>query len=140
MPLYTPTITHSHTLTITCTCCYDEIKGIQDQHFSCSFSESLSPSVAGVVAQCHSCMCAQGEQAPRCCSNFFSQIPAVIMICLMNVQEGVPYGSCCLALPVSLSNSLPLTASLSLLSTVYISLHTHNHTLTHTPYHLYLLL
>ena len=34
----TLTITHSHTLTIICTCCCDEIKGIQDQHFSlCSF-------------------------------------------------------------------------------------------------------
>ena len=42
MPLYTLTITHSHTLPITCTCCYDEIKGIQDQDFSCSFSDSLS--------------------------------------------------------------------------------------------------
>ena len=35
-----------HTFTITCTCCYDEIKGAQDQDlFSCSFSESLSASV-----------------------------------------------------------------------------------------------
>ena len=32
----------SHTPTITCTCCYDEIKGIQDQDFSCSLSDSLS--------------------------------------------------------------------------------------------------
>ena len=27
---------------INCTCCYDEIKGIQDQNLSCSFSDSLS--------------------------------------------------------------------------------------------------
>ena len=34
---------HSHTLTTYCTCCYDEIKGAQDQDlFSCSFSDSLS--------------------------------------------------------------------------------------------------
>ena len=33
--------------------------------------------------------------------------------------------------------TLPLPPSSS---TVYLSLHTHNHTLTHTPYHLYLLL
>ena len=33
---------HPHTLPITCTCCYDEIKGAQDQDFSCSFSDSLS--------------------------------------------------------------------------------------------------
>ena len=31
-----------HTLTFTCTCCCDEIKGTQDQDFSCSFSDSLS--------------------------------------------------------------------------------------------------
>ena len=30
-----------HTITITCTCCCDETKGIQDQDFSCSFSDSL---------------------------------------------------------------------------------------------------
>ena len=28
---------------ITCTCSYDEVKGIQDQDFSCSFSDSPSP-------------------------------------------------------------------------------------------------
>ena len=33
-----------------------------------------------------------------------------------------------------------LTPCSSLPSPVYLSLHTHNHTLTHTPYHLYLLL
>ena len=36
------TITHNHTLPITCTCCYDEVKGTQDQDFSCSFSDSHS--------------------------------------------------------------------------------------------------
>ena len=36
---------HPHTLLITSTWCYDEIKGTQDQDlFSCSFSDSLSPS------------------------------------------------------------------------------------------------
>ena len=34
--------THNHPLPITCTCCYDEIKGTQDQDlFSCSFCHSL---------------------------------------------------------------------------------------------------
>ena len=43
LPLsHTHTLTHSHTLLITCTCCYDEVKGTQDQDFSCSFSDSLS--------------------------------------------------------------------------------------------------
>ena len=36
------TIAHSHTLPITSTCCYDEVKGTQDQDFACSFSDSLS--------------------------------------------------------------------------------------------------
>ena len=37
------TCSHSHTLTIYYTCCYDEIKGPQDQDLcSCSFSDSLS--------------------------------------------------------------------------------------------------
>ena len=40
--------THSHTLLITCTCCYDEIKGTQDQDFSCSFSDSHSTHSVGV--------------------------------------------------------------------------------------------
>ena len=41
---HTHTLTHSHTFTISCTCCYDEIKGAQDQDlFSCSFSDSLYP-------------------------------------------------------------------------------------------------
>ena len=31
---------HPHTLPITCTCCYDEIKGTQDQDFSCWFSHN----------------------------------------------------------------------------------------------------
>ena len=40
---HTHTLTHSHTFTIPCTCCYDEIKGAQDQDlFSCWFSDSLS--------------------------------------------------------------------------------------------------
>ena len=42
LQLHTHTLTHPHTLTIACTCCYDEIKGAQDQDlFSCSFSDSL---------------------------------------------------------------------------------------------------
>ena len=39
---HTHTITHSHTLIIICTCCCDGIKGIQDQDFSYSFSDSPS--------------------------------------------------------------------------------------------------
>ena len=43
------TLTHSHTLLITCTCCCDETKGTQDQHFACSFSDSLSSSLSPSV-------------------------------------------------------------------------------------------
>ena len=39
---HTHTLTHSHTLLITCTCCYDQIKGTQDNDFSDSFFDSLS--------------------------------------------------------------------------------------------------
>ena len=37
---------HPHTLPITCTCCYDEIKGTQDQEFSLILSLPVSPFVS----------------------------------------------------------------------------------------------
>ena len=42
---------HTHTLLIACTCCHDEIKGTQDQDFSCSFSDSLSHAVLVVMTK-----------------------------------------------------------------------------------------
>ena len=48
---------HSHTLPITCTCCYDEIKGTQDQDlFSSSFSDSHShTSLTHMLITCTCC-------------------------------------------------------------------------------------
>ena len=54
MPLYTLTLPHSHTLTINCTCCCDEIKRIQDQDFSCSFSDFVSLSTSFSLCCPHS--------------------------------------------------------------------------------------
>ena len=50
------TLSHSHTLAITCTCCYDEIKGTQDQElFACSFSDSVCVCV-GLVLSLYVCI------------------------------------------------------------------------------------
>ena len=51
-----------------------------------------------------------------------------------------PFISLNLSLPVLFFVSMCLSVYACLSLTVYTSLHTHNHTLTHTPYYLYLLL
>ena len=63
--LYTLTITRSHTLLITCTCCYDEIKGTQDQDlYSYSFSDSLSQYAAHTHVQDGRWMNSEQQFAP----------------------------------------------------------------------------
>jgi hypothetical protein len=63
-------------LTTTCTCCYDETKGTQDQNlFSCSFSDSLSPHPPFLRWTRKTCRCRLGtarrlQREPECRDGF----------------------------------------------------------------------